>query len=122
MTCDVSLGDWDGDTPSFYQEDERKARKAHRCEECGEDIQAGTRYVHVVGKFDGRIDAWKFCAACWEIMGEFSEGGRTFGITWDTFADEWNSGAHIQACINRVSTVAAKALLLRKWMKWKGLA
>jgi hypothetical protein len=117
--CDVSLGDYDGDAATFYHEEQRKARKSHTCHECGASIAAGQTYRTVVGKWDGEVNRYSFCEPCWEIMGEFSENGRTFGVTWDTFADEWNNGATLQGCLNRLSSAAAKEHMRQQWLKLK---
>lgn len=121
MSCDVSLGEWDGDEATFYNETEVVARKSHVCYECRSEIVKGQKYERVTGKWDGEISTYKFCAGCWEISGEFSERGRTFGIVWETFRDEWQHGANLQSCLNRVSTVVAKEKLLQQWLKFKGL-
>lgn len=120
-TCDVSLGEWDGDSAEFYVETTVKARRKHKCYECNEVINAGERYQRVSGKWDGTIEVYRFCLPCWEITGEFSESGRTFGIAWAVFRDEWAGGATLQACLNRVSSVAAKVKLQEQWLKAKGL-
>jgi len=120
--CDVSLEEYDGDSATFYDEQHVKARKPHVCYECHEDITAGAHYHRVVGKWDDEVRTYKFCEACWEVMGEFSsDGTRTFGITWDTFDSEWNDGATLQGCLNRLTSVAAKELMTRKYRKSKGL-
>jgi hypothetical protein len=41
---------------------------------------------------------------------------------WEEFEQQWHDGANLQACLNRVSTVAAKAKLRAQWQKWKGIA
>jgi hypothetical protein len=122
MSCDVSLGGYDGDQSEFWVESSPKARKAHKCCECRESIQPGERYQRVVGKWDGRLETYRFCVPCWEISGEFSEDGRVFGAVWDEFEQNWHAGANLQACLNRVSTVAAKMKLREQWQKWKGVA
>jgi len=47
----------------------RKARKAHRCGQCGKLIQPKeTYYVQVQARGDGFEDSlnrWKLCAKCW---------------------------------------------------------
>jgi hypothetical protein len=117
--CEVSLGDYDGEQAEFYQDRIVKARKQHVCLECNEPIEKGTVHQTVVGKWDGEFHTNRFCLPCWEIMGEFSENGRTFGVTWDTFYNEWENGATLQGCLNRLSSVAAKVHMTRQWRKWK---
>jgi hypothetical protein len=120
--CDVSLGDYDGDQATFYDEKVVTGRKPHKCNECRSDIPKGERHNVVTGKWDGEIKTYRFCAPCWEIMGEFSENGRTFGLTWETFRDEWAQGANLQGCLNRLTSVAAKQRMTEQWRKWKGIA
>ena len=122
-TCDVSLGDYDGDSAEFYVESTMVARKVHVCYECRAEIQPGERYQRVVGKWDGEFSSHRFCLPCWEISGEFSgDGGRTFGVVWEQFRDQWHDGSNLQACLNRVETVAAKTKLREQWQRWKGIA
>jgi hypothetical protein len=53
-------------------------------------------------------------------MHEFTEGGAiTFGVTWETFRSEWSSGASLQGCLNRLSSVEVKQHMVRQWRKWK---
>lgn len=119
--CEVSLGDYDGDEAKFYTEKAVTARKPHQCNECRDAIERGHHYHRVTGKWDDEVRTYRFCEPCWEIMGEFSEVGRTFGVTWDTFAAEWSQGATLQGCLNRLTSVAAKQHMTRQWRKVKGL-
>lgn len=48
---------------AFYQT-WRKARKAHRCCECGGTIRAGERYRYASGVWDGYPDSFKTCVLC----------------------------------------------------------
>lgn len=121
MTCEVSLCEWDGDSAEFYNESVVKARKAHACHECRQPIEPGQDYERITGKWDGHVETYRFCMACSEIQREFSENGRVFGNMWEDFRENWRSGANLQACMNRVSTVAAKSKLRDEWQQWKGL-
>lgn len=120
-TCDVSLGDFDGDAASVFNSHVLKARKAHRCYECGEIIRTGDRYERVSGKWDGKWDTYRFCLPCSEIGLEFSDGGRTFGYLWEGMRENWDEGAHITACLNRLGSAAAKQRLHAQWLDWKEL-
>lgn len=122
-TCDFSIeGDYDGDTAQFYNESTVKARKPHKCFECGETIPAGARYKRASGKWEGQMETYHFCAGCDEAAGEFVEGARNFGMLWEEFESNWEDGAHLQACLNRLSTAAAKEHMLKRWLQWKGIA
>lgn len=54
----------DGDPPKAFRCVERRARKAHRCCECGRTIGAGEVYEHASGVWDGGPDAFKTCGRC----------------------------------------------------------
>lgn len=54
----------DYEAPSFYVREDRRARKTHRCSECGADILPGEQYEHVRGKWDGDIGTYRACTRC----------------------------------------------------------
>lgn len=58
------LDPWDTDVNSFYLEQERRARKTHRCRECYREIGVGEVYLIASGKSDGSVWASKMCAHC----------------------------------------------------------
>jgi hypothetical protein len=119
-TCDVSLGDYDGDEAEFFDSRLVKARKAHSCYECDGEIAVGAQYERVSGKWDGELRTYHFCLPCAEIATEFSES-RTFGFLWEGMEQNWHEGAHITACMNRLTTADAKRRLHDQWLKWKDL-
>lgn len=58
-----------GEAPSHYVFGFRKARKAHRCEECGREIQPGETYRHHFGVMYGNETySGKTCAHCVVLM------------------------------------------------------
>lgn len=119
--CDVSFeGDYDGDVSPFYSVTHPKARKQHKCFECSSAIAIGEQYSVIAGKFDGKVIATKFCAACYDIGQEFAAGG-CYGELWENFHNEWGAGTPLQPCLNRMHTVAAKAKLREQWLKFKEL-
>ncbi|MFC5423015.1 hypothetical protein ACFPOB_26045 [Bosea eneae] len=54
----------DFDMPEFQNTYRRKARKAHRCEECSAPIMAGETYRYDVGKWEGEILHFRTCQPC----------------------------------------------------------
>lgn len=55
----------DADGPADWSNDRwHKARKAHRCDECGRQIAVGERYRYCAMKWDGEIDQYHTCAHC----------------------------------------------------------
>jgi hypothetical protein len=119
--CDVSLGDYDGDAPKVFNSGIVTARKAHHCFECKAAIPPGGEYERVTGLWEGGWETYRFCLACSEISREFSDNGRSFGMLWDGMRENWQEGANLQGCLNRLSTVAAKTKLRDEWLKDKGI-
>jgi len=119
--CDVSFSDYsdDADPVEFWHETHVTARKPHRCNECDETIPVGERYRRVNYKFAGRLESEAMCGPCEEAAKEFDH--RVGGTLWQLFEEEWDQGAHLQACMNRLTTARAKEHMRRRWLKWKRL-
>lgn len=58
----------DCDMPAFYREEVVKARKPHKCKECGETIQPGQFYDRATGCWDGTVSTIKTCAECAQLI------------------------------------------------------
>jgi dUTP pyrophosphatase len=57
MSCDAI-------SPSCFTSATRRARKQHRCGECGQPIAVGDRYQYVSGIWDGSPDSHRTCIRC----------------------------------------------------------
>ncbi len=57
----------DCEAPSTYHEHERKARKVHKCYECGDAISAGDRYQYISGVWNGSGMSFKVCLQCSKV-------------------------------------------------------
>ena len=55
-------------TPTLYSAIPRKARKAHRCCECRQEIPKGTKYIDVNGLWEDRFENFKLCECCDELF------------------------------------------------------
>ncbi len=118
--CHVCISSYDGEQATFYQERIVKARKPHTCYECRETIPIGARYEYVCGRWDD-FAHYHFCLTCAEIGTALTcDGGRLFGQLWEDIHDyvfpEMN-----QACLDKLTTVAAKTVLTERWKRWKRL-
>jgi len=80
---------YDGDGPSVSSEVTRKARKVHKCGECGRDIHPGERYSYTWGKWEGDISVHKCCAHCEVLRAWLGDvcGGWIFGMVGEDFAE-----------------------------------
>ncbi len=54
----------DGDRAQLWSESTRRARKEHKCCECGRTIHIGEKYCVVFGKQDGDTFFDKWCGHC----------------------------------------------------------
>ena len=117
--CACLSADFDGGN-EFYDEKTRKARKPHRCCECGKTIQSGERYHYAAGKFEGDLFTQKTCLLCDEIRRHFYCDGWTFCSLWDDIVEQLFSYSFRFECLQGLS-VEAREMVLARWRSWKGL-
>lgn len=118
--CEVFLSgdDYEGDWPAFYCTDEVKARKPHRCFECGRTIERGSRYLRISGKWSESINRFCFCLVCVEIEDALSVGNsREFGTLWDQLEPQLAEVPSPRHCLAKLKTPEAKAYLSQKWLE-----
>lgn len=89
-----------GDGPDFYSERTPRARKPHRCFECGRTIPTGDTYRLIAGKWDGEFDQYRIHAECYalaERLGDLMCGGEwAFGQVLEHLTEagiNWETGA-----------------------------
>lgn len=56
-----------------YRQVTRRARKPHKCCECGGIIKPGERYEHASGVWEWGPDSYKTCADCVYLWGESTQ-------------------------------------------------
>ena len=54
----------DYEMPSAFWESRPRARKAHECDECRNEIEKGEVYWRVSGVWDGEFSHYKMCGGC----------------------------------------------------------
>lgn len=59
----------DGEMPDFYKSKLVRARKPHRCVECGSAITPGEEYESATGRWEGEIDTYRTCSRCLDLRG-----------------------------------------------------
>jgi len=84
MTCGC---EWDGDAPELFDERCVRARKEHRCCDCGTLIRPGERYTLVSGKWDGEFETFAICQSCDDLRSRCdlactSYGDLADGVYW----------------------------------------
>ena len=60
-----------------------KARKVHRCDECGCTIHPGDTYERDAVVFDGFFEVKKICATCLRIRDSLFRCGWYYGQMWE---------------------------------------
>ncbi len=117
--CGVCLTGAEDCSTDFLTTKIRIARKVHHCCECAKLIQKGDKYERSSGKTDG--DLWTFatCLICMEIASTFYCNGRWFGgLLWEEM-QEYAFQEMTTGCLDRLTSAAAKAELMRRWNEWK---
>lgn len=124
MSCEVCIGqDLDSDgIVEVLDDDHPVARKPHVCCECKGVIQPGQRYSRFVGKWEGEIIKYSTCSLCEEIRRVFTCGESWM---WECLWEDMEAIAFpilttATECFCELSP-AAKAYVLERWQKWKGL-
>jgi len=79
FSCDCSIDPYDYDCPDVFNERMIKARKPHKCCECGAVIQVGDRHELVEGLWDGSWSRYRTCRACKTIRNHYCPNGSIYG-------------------------------------------
>ena len=94
--CSCVYSGGDNDYTEAYVAHNRKARKDHRCYECGELIKRGEIYEEVTGIWDGRPDRFRTCRACLSVREALFCKSWCHGGIWE---DLYN---HIDYCAGKI--------------------
>lgn len=118
--CYVDLSDHgdDADPVEFLNVKRVRARKVHTCTECGSTIAKNESYTRATYRYEGRFRCDRVCDPCREATAEF-EHTVLGGFFWEAMREEWSNGARLQACLNRLTTAAAKRRMYEQWTRWR---
>lgn len=75
------------EAPSVFSETVRTARKPHKCEECRETIQPGSKYLYESGCWDGSWSSFSTCARCANVRRDYFKGGWLYGNCVEDFRE-----------------------------------
>ena len=106
--------------PLAYIERMRRARKIHRCCECGDPIAPGAQYQEVTGVWEAGPGRYRTCEGCAEIREALNCDGWIFGRLWDDLLEAGMIGATIppSACILSAVGVAGARRLKDRWSEY----
>jgi len=124
VDCSVCIGGSGGYDIEDYSRDVVTSRRNWSCCECHRAIPAGTEHEKVSGvnaDEGGRV-LFRTCMDCSHIAEGLSCGRRIHATLWDQLEEEDGFSDFSEVCVAKVATASAKAYLVERWMKWKGLA
>ncbi len=81
----IYVGDYD--PPEVSVDLMRRARKPHKCGECGRTIERGEMYERAWSIYDGRHDTNITCVDCLSLRKAFFCEGWLYGSIWEQFWD-----------------------------------
>ncbi len=120
--CGVCIGSEPDCMAEFYEQSTVRARKVHKCGECGLEIPKGDQYLREAGKWDGEFMSFATCLLCVEIRSAFvcddEYTAVCFGELWNDITDNLFPNM-TTGCLNRLKSPAAKQFLIDRWNKWK---
>lgn len=102
----------DDGLPSAFTARIVKARKAHKCVECGEVIFPGTRYERASGIWDGEPLRFHTCLDCISVRSAFFCSSHEYSSMWDELREHLRGldGAVPSDCIAKVSPKAREKI------------
>ena len=89
-------GDYDGEPADFYVTRMVRARKAHICVECREEVAPGEKYERTSGKWNGSMDIIRTCVLCLRIRDDLCPNGWVYGMLreaiWECLGTDYVTG------------------------------
>ncbi len=121
--CGVCIGG--GDVDGYIEMMEQgviKSRKDRACCECRRPIPKGSQCERTSGKWEGYFFADHTCLDCMNIrIGLSCEEPTAIGELWREVSDCQVFERLTTACLAKIETASARAYLLERWRRWKGL-
>ena len=86
------------DSPELYNSKIRKAKKRHRCCECGRVIKIEEKYEVVEAKYSDVFETFKTCEDCLTVRASFFCSGAVHCCMWEDLRE------HLQAIDGEISS------------------
>ena len=123
--CGVCIGGYDGSDGyiELFEQKIIKCRKDHKCAECRRLILKGAECERTSGLWEGEFMTVHTCLDCMNIReGLACDGAPALGMLWEEISDADVYRNLTTGCLAKIETASAKAYLLERWRRWKGLA
>lgn len=96
---------WDDcETAQVSQQEIRRARKPHKCCDCGKPVQPGQFYLHDRWLLDGRWDSAATCGQCECLRFRIHEVELSRGCNW---TDSWCPPGQLRDALSEDDEYAA---------------
>lgn len=120
MSCaDVCLSEGDG--ADFWTARHVRAKKQHKCKECGKQIVEGDIYERSAASSEGIFYSHATCAVCAEIRNAFYCGAFQYGRVWETIRGNmfpvWREKGPFD-CLAKLTTPDAVAKCNLEYREW----
>ncbi len=116
MRCLVDADEGDG---FKVQQKVIKARKIHKCCECGNTILPGNQFEHYTGSQDGSLFHYKTCLVCVEIRNRFCCGWEFTSVLEDIQYALYEEEDLNLGCVDGLSKAALDLILPMIESAWK---
>jgi|SRR5579863_434117 len=118
--CSVCLTVDESVVCDVFRQQNVRARKPHRCCECGRLIAKGELHQLCNMLCEGEWSAERTCLVCAEIRKAFYCHGEMIGEFWSQMEDyafpEITQGSD---CLKKLTTVEAKRYFAKRYRDWK---
>ena len=84
------------DMPECSRSTKRKARKNHKCSNCGAVIEKGTDYEFISGIWSGEPQSFKMCNNCEKVFDNFKLMDKNLGYEDGPTLDRGGIGCWLQ--------------------------
>lgn len=109
------------DGPEFCRNTILRARKEHKCYECGDTIKPGEEYEYTAGRWEGYFDAFHICLDCVSVRDSFFCDGYEYGGIWEYLGEHLRNlqGAVSSDCLISLTPHAREEVCEMIEREWK---
>jgi len=99
------------DSPDVYDQRTVRARRAHECGECRDEIPKGAKHEVCTVLWEGKWGRYRTCAACVEVRDVMFCEGWAWGECWARIREHFAEGAPLSPCFEEVKSIAGREKL-----------
>lgn len=108
MNCGCVYSECEGEPAEFCDIRKFKAKKVHKCNECRGNIEIGSVYERMVGKWEGNFETFKTCEHCLSIVKVFFCGVRAVSMIEEDLLMHFKENEISVCCLNGLTKEARR--------------